>query len=265
MSQPEIRRVSGASGCRIATYAEAEGPGAVAVIGHGAGSSARFVRDAFGPPLRAAGYRLVTYDLRGHGRSDPVRDVAGHSTEAHVADLAAVCDAHAASVVGGVSLAAHAAAWFAAGRTGITGLVACLPAWAGDMPDGSPHAVVAAEIRDDGLESVLARLRADPGVPHWLAELLRRDWRTHDRLSLEAALVALEDSPAPDASILRRVPCPAAVVAWAGDPGHPLEVARTWVRCLADARLETVAMDDVGSDVTTLGRAAVRGLRARGV
>lgn len=251
------------------------------VVAHGVGSSARFVVDAFAEAAAAAGCRLVAYDLRGHGRSGPAQDVADHALALHVADLAAVAETVEASIVGGVSLGAHVAITLCAERLmgkgndlsevvtlhdpALEGLLVALPAWSGHAEPGEgPHAAVAAEIREVGLVGALERATSDPAVPAWLGELLRRDWTAADRMSLEAALVALDGGTAPGRETLRAIAVPVGIVGWPDDPGHPLEVARDWARWLPRAALETVTMDAVGGDLGALGAAAFLALaRAR--
>ncbi len=246
-----------------------------AVVAHGVGSSARFVVDAFGAAAGAAGYRLVAYDLRGHGKSAPARDAADHTLGAHVADLAAVAGAVGARVVGGVSLGGHAAAELVAGVEagdgpegaaavgdgGFEGLIVCLPAWTGRAEPGQgPHAAVADEIRQVGVDRALERATSDAAVAGWLAELLVRDWSAADPASLAAALLALDGGRAPDETALRSIDLPCGLVAWPQDPGHPIDVARAWRRWIPRAALETVTMDEVGQRVGELGAAAFRAL-----
>jgi pimeloyl-ACP methyl ester carboxylesterase len=230
-----------------------------AVIAHGVGSTPRFIREAFAAPLAALGYRLVAYDLRGHGASTPLPDPADHAFDAHVADLAAVADEVGARIVGGVSLGGHAAAAVAAERPDLDGLIVCLPAWTGTATRGEgPHATIADEVRRGGIETVLDRLAGDESTPQWLRELLDRDWRTHPPESLAAALVALDGGEALAGAVLTRVTVPTGVVGWPDDPGHPLEVATAWAAAVPGAELVTTTLEAVGEGRTALGAAAVR-------
>jgi pimeloyl-ACP methyl ester carboxylesterase len=239
------------------------------VLAHGVGSSARFVREAFGAPLLAWGARLVAFDLRGHGGSDAAPAVADHALDAHAADLAAVVDDldDPPAVVGGVSLGGHAAVRaVAAGRVRAGVTLACLPAWTGSAVRGSgPHAVVAGEVARVGIDGVLARLRQDTEMPCWLRATLVTDYPRHDPDSLRAALLALDGGDAPTTDELARLPTPLAVVGWADDPGHPLEVARTWASLAPRGRLHRTALGDLERGLTRLGDAAVAALRGLGV
>ncbi len=261
------RRVAGAGGVELAVHVD--GPDADApafVVAHGVGSTSRFVREAFAGPVTAAGYRLVSYDLRGHGASTPLSDPADHAFDHHVADLDAVVAATGAVLVGGVSLGGHAAvAWTAARRTPHA-VVACLPAWTGRaVPGEGPHAVVAEEVAGIGVVGMLARFQTDRAMEPWLRDVLLRDWREHDPDSLEAALVALDGGLAPTEAELRRLPTPLGLVAWPDDPGHPLAVAREWAAWAPRAALEEIRIADLGHTRRRLGEAAVRTLTALGV
>ncbi len=236
------------------------------VIGHGVGSSARFVREAFTGPAAAIGFRLVSYDLRGHGGSGPVTDPAALSLAHHVTDLAAVADAVGAEVVGGVSLGGHAAVDLAAAGRPLRGVVACLPAWTGRaVPGVGVHAAVAAQARTTTVEAMLAAMTADEAAPRWLVDLLARDWRTHQDASLRAALIALDGASAPFAADLRALPVPLALVAWPHDPGHPIEVARAWADWVPRSRLVETSLAAVGADARRLGAAAMVALARLGI
>lgn len=240
------------------------GTGAVALVAHGAGSSARFVAEAFAGPLTTAGYRLVTYDLRGHAASGPARATVDHHLDVHAADLIAVAasiDAEVA-VVGGVSLGAHTAARaVASGKVAPQIALACLPAWLGHAPAGvGPHAAIAAEIAHHGVDGMLVRIRSDATLPAWLRDTLLTDYSRHDPASLTAALTALDGGEAPDAAELGRLTVPLAVVGWPDDPGHPLEVAQAWAAHVEPARLVVVEFGEMATGVAALGRAAVEAL-----
>lgn len=237
-----------------------------AVIAHGVGSSPRFVRDAFEAPLRAAGHRLVTYDLRGHGRSDPLPDPADHRLAEQAADLGAVAEAFDAHIVGGVSLGGHAAAAWAATRgPDLAGVLVCLPGWLGPVPPGDgPHAAIAAEVRSSGVAGVLERVVGDPDVPRWLRDLLERDWSRCDPASLGAALVSLDGVGGPTAEQLAGLVVPVGVCTWPDDPGHPSVVAEAWVEALPRAALAATSMEAVGDDPSVLGATALGALAGAG-
>lgn len=255
------RTVVGSDGTRLRVTELGDVDRSAVVLAHGAGSSARFIADAFAGPVLGSGRRLVTFDLRGHGGSDPARDPADHHLEVHAADLRVVVASVVGpiDVVGGVSLGGHAAVRaVAAGDVPAEIVLACLPAWTGASTGGvGPHAAVAAEVRQVGIAAVIARLEAATDLAPWLRETLVRDYRSHDTDSLTAALLALDGGVAPSAEEVGGLPVPLAVVGWPDDPGHPLAVARHWAGLAPAAALRTLDLRDLDPGVDQLGRVAM--------
>lgn len=237
--------------------------GPTALIAHGAGSSGDFVRRAFGPPLLEAGWRLASYDLRGHGASSPVTDPGRLGLAEHVTDLRAVARATGATLLGGVSMGAHAAVFatiLAASQPGWApepaGLLLALPAWTG-APDAvaAANALQAAELSAAGLPVVLERICRDH--PGWVADELAESWPRHDPASFVAVLTALARSSAPTPDELRSVQVPAGLVALSDDPMHPAAVAASWAEIMPVARLVRIPFDAPAADRAVLGRAAL--------
>jgi pimeloyl-ACP methyl ester carboxylesterase len=93
----------------VKVYYETAGSGPAIVLGHAFSSSARMWHD-FVEAFRDT-YQVITYDLRGHDRSDSPDDPAAYSEEATVEDVAAImraCDVDSA-VLGGLSLGGYMA------------------------------------------------------------------------------------------------------------------------------------------------------------
>lgn len=233
---------------------------------HGVGSSSRFLEEAFGAPVREAGWRLLAADLRGHGRSTPLFDPAEHGFDQHVDDVAAMVRVLRPDVVGGVSLGGHAAVGAVAAGAPCRAALACLPAWSGRaVPGEGPHAVVAEEVAEVGVTGMLARFDADGDMVPWLREVLLRDWASHDPASLTAALVSLDGGQAPTSDEVASLPVPLAVVGWPDDPGHPLVIAQDWAATASRGTLATTTLDAVEVDRTAMGRAAVDALVRLGI
>lgn len=253
-------------GVDLAVHLTGAGAAPAIVVGHGVASTSRFVRAAFAGPLAAAGWRLVSYDLRGHGDSTALADPAEHRLERHVDDLAAVVAATGAVAVGGVSLGGHVAVAWAADRGTPGAVVACLPAWTGRaVPGQGAHAAVARQLAGGGVGAMIARFRTDTAMEPWLRETLLADWPSHDRDSLAAGLTALDGGLAPTELELRSLRCPLGLVAWPDDPGHPLAVARAWSDWAPRSALEVIGLSDLAAGPEPLGEAAVRTLDALGV
>lgn len=233
-----------------------------ALFAHGAGSDAGFVLRAFAGPLTAAGWRVAAVDLRGHAASTPVRDPCLLLPEHHGADLDRVAEVLEASLVGGVSMGAHAAVLAALRRQQrgqpLRAVALVMPAWTG--PPGlvaAANVLQAQEIEQVGLRASLARIVSEH--PGWVADELAGSWPLHDPAAFAAVLRALGTAPAPEEHQLAALACPAVVVALDDDPLHPSAVAEHWADLLPDATLVRVSQHDVGADRETLGR-AVAGL-----
>jgi pimeloyl-ACP methyl ester carboxylesterase len=241
-------------------------PAQIALLAHGAGSSADFVRRAFGGPLAAAGWRLASYDLRGHGRSTAVQDAARLDVAAHAADLSTLAERLGATLLGGVSIGAHAAvrATSAASEADRVlardGLLLALPAWTG-APDivAAANAVQAAELARDGTAPVLDRICRDH--PGWVADELAAAWPHHDVNSFVAVLRGLAASAAPTPAELRRIDVPVGLVALRDDPMHPADVAHRWAAALPRAVVAEVDFSAPEADRAVLGAAAITAWR----
>lgn len=102
----------------IQIYAEAHGDGIPVVFSCGfATTSANFLPQV--EPLVAAGARVILWDFRGHGRSQPAKTPDGYTLEQVVDDLGRVLDWAAprdSAVVGGLSLGGLVSLHFALGQ-----------------------------------------------------------------------------------------------------------------------------------------------------
>ncbi len=233
----------------------------VAVLLHGVGSTTDFVRRCLADAAAAAGYRVVAYDLRGHGRSTPSADPAFHAIEHHVADLDAVAERYDVRLVGGISLGGHVGAAWAAGRDDLDGVLMCLP---GRLDPASlpaaANAQAADELARDGVSAALARMAGETGVPAWVVEEVHASWPTHDPASLVAALRAVATEPVRDD--LARVTAPVGLVGLTDDPAHPWDAAVDCAAMLPRATLVASALADLADDRGQLGRLAVQAWRA---
>lgn len=91
----------------VSLYYEVHGEGPVLLLTHGFGSTSQMWAAQIGP--FSQGRKVVTWDMRGHGRSDAPADPAAYSEAATVADMAALLDAVGAetAVIGGMSLGGY--------------------------------------------------------------------------------------------------------------------------------------------------------------
>ena len=247
------------------------------LLSHGVASSNWFPEESLVAPLVAGGYRVELMGLPGHDPSSPCTDVDRYALDEVAEDLAVMALETGCRIVGGVSLAAHAAARLVTLRSPRRGshdrrvvdldaLVLCLPAWVGRATPGEGvHARIADDVRTLGVPSMLDRLRADRTMARWLQHTLPRDWARHDPDSIAAALISLDGGDAPSRDELRSVDLPAAILAWPDDPGHPIEAARRWHELLPNSALRETTIDDLQDDRTLFGRLALDALTELGV
>jgi pimeloyl-ACP methyl ester carboxylesterase len=91
----------------VSVYYEVAGSGPAVLLSHGFGATS----DMFQPNRAAitADHTLITWDQRGHGRSDSPADPDAYSTALAVADMAAILDAVGVdrAIVGGHSLGGY--------------------------------------------------------------------------------------------------------------------------------------------------------------
>lgn len=91
----------------VKIHYEVAGEGPALILTHGYSSTAEMWDGQIAPLARR--FKVVTWDMRGHGQSDYPVDPAAYSEEATVADMAALLDAVGAkdAVVGGLSLGGY--------------------------------------------------------------------------------------------------------------------------------------------------------------
>ena len=233
------------------------GDGIPFVWGHGLISS-RAVEDAAGVFgwVGLDGVRVIRYDARGHGGSDGAPDPATYTWPALAADLLGVMDAVGIDrgAVGGASMgcatALHAAV---SAPSRVDRLVLAIPptAWA-TRPAARRLNLAGAELVEDaGVQPVADALRQQPPLAvlgehgdRWRDEGLRRLLETEPRL-VAAIYRGAAGSDLPSAGVLASITAPALVLAWSGDPAHPISTAEQLADVLPDARLH-VADDLTG-------------------
>jgi pimeloyl-ACP methyl ester carboxylesterase len=226
------------------------------VVAHGVGSTGEFAARCWSGCVEA-GYRLVTYDLRGHGDSTPLADPDDHGIAGHADDLAAVAAETRARVVGGTSLGAHVAAAYAATHR-IDALLLGIPGTLGSgAPTSRANAAVADEIEAYGVDATLRRIACETAVPRWVVIELERSWRRHEPESLVAALRAIAAEEAPRIG----TDAPTGVVGLVDDPAHPFAAAEAYAATLPRAALESLTLAEWGERRAILGDAALSACR----
>jgi 3-oxoadipate enol-lactonase len=239
-----------AVGERPAIRGEAVGEGPPIVLCHGITATRRYVVHG-SRALERAGHRLVSYDARGHGESDPAPGGRGYGYPELVGDLERVV----AETVGegrfllaGHSMGAHTAVAYALRHPQrLAGLVVIGPVYEGEV---STEALVywdglADALEGNGIEGFLDYIEARQGAgPGWRQTVRRftRERMLAHRHS-DAIVAALREVPRsrPFGSLeeLESLDLPALVVASHddADPGHPRHVAEAYAERLPRARL----------------------------
>jgi len=137
-SRPEPVFVMSAEGRRIASYdhgGEPDQPVVLAVHGFASNAYSNWVATGWVRELRRAGYRVISFDQRGHGESDKPHSPADYTMDALVRDAVAVMDTYLLGEVTwvGYSLGARVG-WHAA----LTSPHLIVRGVLGGIPDGDP-------------------------------------------------------------------------------------------------------------------------------
>jgi pimeloyl-ACP methyl ester carboxylesterase len=228
----------------------AAGEGTPIVLCHGLTASRRYVIHG-SRALERAGHRVITYDARGHGESDPASAAQSYGYPELIADLERVVEAEVGEerfLLGGHSMGAHTAVGYAlAHPERLSGLVIIGPTYTGEITD-------ATLAYWDGLAAALEGAGIDGFVEYLVRESSTGEaWRepvariSRERMELHRAprelARALRETPAsrPFESLadLGGLEVPALVVAShdEADPGHPYAVAEAYAAALPRARL----------------------------
>ncbi|MGV1050142.1 MAG: alpha/beta fold hydrolase [Solirubrobacterales bacterium] len=233
---------------------EAAGEGPPIVLCHGITATRRYVVHG-SRALERAGHRIVSYDARGHGESDPAPPGEGYGYPWLAGDLERVVAAEAGEggfVLAGHSMGAHTAVAYAlAHPQRLAGLVVVGPVFTGEIAAGSLEYWdgLAAALAAGGADGFVDYIARNQGIdPAWRDSVLRF---SRERILLhrhpEALVEALREVPRsrPFGSLaeLAALDVPALVVAShdEADPGHPYEAAAAYAEALPRARLVSEA------------------------
>jgi len=229
---------------------EVTGEGPPVVLCHGITATRRYVLHG-SRALERAGHRVLSYDARAHGESDPAPDGEDYGYPRLVDDLERVIAAELGEgrfVLAGHSMGAHTAVAYALRNPRrLAGLVVVGPAYTGEIADSSLEYWdgLAAALAAGGVDGFVDYIGENQGIdPAWRDPVLRF---TRERMLLhrhpEALVAALREVPRsrPFGAIeeLEGLEVPTLVVAShdQADPGHPYAVAEAYTRALPRARL----------------------------
>ncbi len=230
---------------------EGAGEGPPLVLCHGLTASRRYVHHG-SRALERAGYRVIAYDARGHGESDPAPPGEGYGYPWLVGDLERVAESELGEerfLLGGHSMGAHTAVAYALRHPErLAGLVAIGPTYTGEAAQPESLAYwdgLADALEQGGVDGFVEYIDRNQTIdPAWRDSVLGF---TRARIELhrhpEAIVAALREHPRsrPFESLdeLEGIDVPALVVAShdAADPGHPYAVAAAYAERLPRARL----------------------------
>jgi pimeloyl-ACP methyl ester carboxylesterase len=195
----------------------------------------------------AGDVRLVRYDARGHGRSEATLDPKAYHWRELARDLRAVADTlgQELSVLGGVSMGCatslHAAV-ASPERTHALVLAGPPTAWKTRPRQARIYRFSAAMVERVGLGpfrclGTLASYSVRDAALAGMQRSIMGELRRADPRAICAALRGAAASDLPEPSALRNLRVPALVLAWPGDPTHPLSTAKRLVELLPNAEL----------------------------
>jgi 3-oxoadipate enol-lactonase len=233
-----------------AIHGEADGEGPAIVLLHGITATRRYLTHG-SRSLERAGHRVLSYDARGHGESDPAPPGEGYGYPQLVDDLERVIDAELGEdefVLAGHSMGAHTAVAYALRHPDrLAGLVVVGPVYMGEIAESSVAYWdgLAAALEADGVDGFVAYIESRQGIdPAWRDSVLRFtreriELHRHPEALVEALRGVARSRPFDSLDRLRELQLPALVVAShdGADPGHPYAAAVAYAEALPRARL----------------------------
>ena len=231
-------------------YVTEAGEGTPVVLLHGLTATNRYVVMG-SKALERAGHRVIAYDARGHGQSDPAPSPEAYRYEDLRDDLVGVLDSHGVerAVLAGASMGAHTILRLALEQPErVAGLVVITPAYDEDE-FAAPASLARWDALSDGLRTGgvegFVEAYGDPGVPeNWretVLKVIRQRLAAHEHPeALADALKATPRSrPFPSIESLGAIEAPTVVVADRdeADPGHPLDIGEAYARTIPGAEL----------------------------
>lgn len=240
------------------------GSGPLVINAHGL-SASRANNARMGLPdyseITGLGYQLVSYDARGHGLSGGAPRAEDYTWSALADDLLALADllspqAPVAAI--GCSMGTGTLLHAATRRPGrFTSLVLTAPptAWQTRAAQADVYRTMAEVVQASGPEAaqelfaqapvgvppVFADIPGYPAAPDIAFELLPEVFRGAGR----------SDLPSP--GLIGTIELPTLILAWAGDPGHPVSTAEGLAEALPNAQLHVT---ETHEDLLTWGARA---------
>jgi 3-oxoadipate enol-lactonase len=240
----------------VALSGERAGAGPAVVLLHGLTATRRYVLMG-SRLLERAGYEVVAYDARGHGRSEPAGEPSAYGYEHLAHDLLAVLDGLGLerAILAGASMGAHTAlrvALTAPERVTALGLItpAYEPAAAAATQELAGWQALAEGLRREGVEGFVRAYDFSAVPERWrdtVERVIRQRLSAHEhpQAVADALEVVPRSRPFVTMAELAAVEVPAVVVGSRddADPGHPLALAQRYAAALPGAQLAVEAQD----------------------
>ena len=244
-------------GDEVALAGEQTGDGPVVLLCHGITATRQQVVHGSGV-LAREGHRMVSYDARGHGESDPAPGGSGYGYPRLVADLESVASQTAAEarfVLAGSSMGAHTVvAYTLRHPEHVAGLVVIGPVYGGPVDAVERERIftrwdeLADGLAQGGVEGFLAAIDRQGLDPAWREAILgftrdRMRKHRHPEAVAEALREVPRSKPFESMDELEFLDLPSLVVASrdVADPGHPYAVAEAYAERLPHSKLVSEA------------------------
>lgn len=222
------------------------GEGPPIVLLHGLSATKRYVVHRSNV-LPRSGYRIVTYDARGHGESAAPEDPDAYEYTDLVGDLAAIMDEFELerAALAGVSMGAHTALRFALEEPDrVSALVVITPGYSGEAHGDGRWDAMADALEEGGIEAFLESWGARDVAERFrdaALETARQRLSLHQDLGAVARALRVVPRSAAFSGLraLGEIEAPVLVVGSRdeSDPMHPLALAESYVEELPNARL----------------------------
>lgn len=231
------------------------GEGQPVVLLHGLTATRRYVVMG-SKALLKAGFRMISYDARGHGESEPAPVPDAYGYECLAADLIDVLDSLGVerAVLAGASMGAHTAIRLALEEPDlVAGLVLITPAFHPDHPPGLERwDRLSDALRSGGVDGFVEAYGEAEHLGERYRETVlkvvgqRLGRHEHPEAVADALRCVPRSQPFASLDALERIEAPTIVVPSRdeADPGHPYAVGEEYARRIPGAELR---VEDEGS------------------
>lgn len=218
-----------------------------------------------------AGFRVATYDQRGHGSAQGTWVPRDFTIGEFVADAEAVLDALGWDrvAVGGASMGAAIALRLAVDHPErVSRLALVAPAFGWELnPAMDIFDLMVTGLRALPMAELIPVVRGrqqERGLPEEATAWLE-NWIAHDPLVLATVVeVVSRWIPFADWHRVQALELPAVVMAWPEDPVHPMATAQAWAEALQASLHLLPSLAEAVTDPTTVAAATTAALREQG-